>query len=132
MMHKVVYNNCYGGFSLSDAAIAWLEQNAREEIRNFLANKRKEIIESGESLYGQTIESVMKYSLIYDFNKTGIQRHDEDLVRVVEELGKDAGDQYSKLVIREIEGNTYRIDEYDGYETVILPEEDSYVVIDEK
>jgi hypothetical protein len=120
MKHKVVFNNCYGGFGLSDAAITWLEQNAREEIRNFLANKRNEIITSAMSLYGQSIENVMSYSLIYDFNETGIQRHDVDLVRVVEALGSDASGQCSDLWIREIEGNTYRIGEYDGNETVIL------------
>lgn len=83
------------------------------------------------SLYGQSVESIMSYSLIYDFNETGIQRHDVDLVRVVEELGSDASGQCSDLWIREIEGNTYRIGEYDGNETVILPEEDSYVTIEE-
>lgn len=28
---KVVINTCYGGFGLSDEAVLWLEQNAKDE-----------------------------------------------------------------------------------------------------
>lgn len=46
-----------------------------------------------------------------------LPRHDPTLVQVVEELGKDANDSFSKLRIAIVEGQ-YRIDEYDGLETV--------------
>ena len=37
-MHEVVYNNCYGGFGLSDDAIQWLEQNAKDlELKDYIS-----------------------------------------------------------------------------------------------
>ena len=48
-----------------------------------------------------------------------IERHDPVLVQVVEELGEDAGYAYSDLQIVEVPAGTrYRIDEYDGFETL--------------
>ena len=32
-MNKVVYNACFGGFSISAAAMKWLAENGREEIK---------------------------------------------------------------------------------------------------
>jgi hypothetical protein len=46
-----------------------------------------------------------------------VDRHDPALVQVVEELGKKAGGNYAELAIAEVYG-PYRIDEYDGYESV--------------
>jgi len=54
-----------------------------------------------------------------------IDRTDPVLVRVVEEMGEAANDAYSALRIAEIPtGQRYRIDEYDGNESVETP--DSY------
>ena len=51
-----------------------------------------------------------------------IDRHDPDLVAVVEELGcQRASGDFATLYIEEIEGNQYNINEYDGSETVITP-----------
>lgn len=83
-MNKVVYNDSYGGFTLSDEA--------------------KEILEA------------KGYNDFYE-----IERHNKDLVEVVEQLGKRASGHYSKLEIKEIESNIYYIADYDGYETVITP-----------
>jgi hypothetical protein len=46
-----------------------------------------------------------------------VDRHDPVLVQVVEELGEKAGGNYAELAIAEVDG-PYRIDEYDGYESV--------------
>lgn len=48
-----------------------------------------------------------------------LKRHDPTLVEIVETLGDDASGSCARLRIKEIEGAVYRIDEYDGYESVI-------------
>lgn len=89
-MAKVVYNACYGGFSLS-------------------LNACKKLAE----LKGVDVDSIDPYGY-------GIDRHDAQLVKVVEELGKAANGSCAKLAIRELEtGTRYYIDEYDGLESVI-------------
>ena len=50
-----------------------------------------------------------------------IERHDPDLIRVVEELGPKASTNFSKLVIEEVEEECYFISEYDGLESVVTP-----------
>jgi hypothetical protein len=52
-----------------------------------------------------------------------VSRHDPILVQVVEELGDKANGMCAKLAIAEVFG-PYRIDEYDGFESVETP--DSY------
>lgn len=48
-----------------------------------------------------------------------LKRHDPVLVEIVETLGDDASGSCARLRVKEIEGTIYRIDEYDGYESVI-------------
>lgn len=92
-MGKVVYNACYGGFGLSDEACL------------LIADRKGFQLEEGKYYYDERI-----YNL---------DRHDKDLVAVVELLGKKAGDRYSKLKVYETDCSFYRIDEYDGYESVV-------------
>lgn len=56
-------------------------------------------------------------------------RHNQDLVKCVETLGEAAGGDDAKLEIRHIEGNQYRIIEYDGYESVETPESIHWITI---
>lgn len=52
-------------------------------------------------------------------NYREIERDDKDLVRVVQELGKDANTKFSELKIVTIpNGVEYEIDDYDGMETI--------------
>lgn len=74
MSHKVVYNACYGGFSLSLKAIDWLEQNAKDKS---LVSKIKEYKRLNEKLY-------------WNYAVDDIPRHHKDLVAVVEVLGNKA------------------------------------------
>ena len=86
-MTKIVYNNCFGGFSLSEKAIA----------------RYKEI----------------KGSVPDDFYDRDIDRADPALVQVVEELGSEADGGCASLAIEDVPAGTkYRIDEYDGNESV--------------
>ena len=100
-MGRVVINTCYGGFGLSAFAIDMMEQ------RGYKVNR-------------------------YDFGSyldSDIDRHNEDLIEVVEILGEDANGMCAELTIVEFEGNVYQIDEYDGYESVVTPEGQSWIVI---
>lgn len=89
MTTKVVYNACFGGFGLSDKAVARLKE------------------------LGSTINDTY---LPWEF-----PRHDLLLVQVVEELGDEVNTWASKLCIKEVSG-PYRIEEYDGAETVYEPD----------
>lgn len=114
MAYKVVYNACYGGFSLSRDAVLM----AREMSGNPTWG--------GTCLRGDKYPSTEEtcdedYGFISD-----VPRHDPVLVSVVDSLGGRANGEMTKLRIREIAGNLYRIDEYDGYESVVEPHELSW------
>lgn len=131
--YKVAYNGDYGGFGLSDEAVKWLEQNAREEVKEFLAAERVRATESRKTdkwAKFSTVEDLMGGALMYDFQEDGMRRHDPDLIRVIEALGKKAGSPYSDLKIAEISGRAYRIDEYDGWETISEPDDYNWIIID--
>ncbi len=132
--YKVAYNGEYGRFALSTEAIKWLEQNAREEVKEFLAAERARLSEKSKTdKYAcfATIEDLMSYSLLCNFNGDGMKRHDTDLIRCIEELGDRANSKYSKLGIVTISGRAYRVDEYDGWETVVEPDDYEWIIIDD-
>lgn len=114
---KVVYNACYGGFSVSQKAAERLAELGVEEARESL-----DMAKDPDAYF-------MRNSHCYR-----IARHNPHLVQVVEELGAEANGRCAKLAICTISGNMYRIDEYDGYESVIEPDsyQDWIVVQDEK
>ena len=58
-----------------------------------------------------------------------LPRHDKDLVAVVEELGSEANGMFACIRIATINSDRYRISEYDGWEQVITPEEEQYIII---
>lgn len=133
--HKIVYNNCYGGFGLSIEAIKWLENNATDEsVRTFLKEKRAEIEKSAEPNLKKwiTIEGLMETCLMYEYNEKGLPRHHKDLVACVEALGDKANGICSKLKIYELNENIYKIDEYDGWETVTTPKTCQWIYINEE
>jgi len=105
-MAKIVYNVCYGGFGLSDEAI-----HRYSEILGLGLIKREDNgmwdLPDGEW-----------------FEHRDFERHDHALVQVVEEMGKDSWGECAELHIREVpDGSLYRIEEYDGFESVILESE---------
>jgi len=128
-MAKIVYNACYGGFSLSDEAIMRYAEIKGiklyssvskfgithyylcppEEYDRILAEENSKPVGSGR--YAQSNE-------LY-FSDRDIERNDPVLVQVVEELGDKASGPHAKLRIAEVSAGTlYRIDEYDGNESV--------------
>jgi hypothetical protein len=107
-MTKIIYNACFGGFGLSSAAMrryaeikGW-EYRPDDEERSWSTGK----VVSPEG------EEYSEYDL--DENRT-----DPVLVQVVEELGEKADGMCAKLVIEDLPAGTrYRIEEYDGNESI--------------
>ncbi len=96
---KVAYNNCHGGFSLSPEAVRLAKKYAGEGTGWDKVNE--------------------EYGFLYD----DIERHDEILVRVIEELGsKVASGDCSELAIGEV-SSPYYIEEHDGNERPVTPED---------
>jgi hypothetical protein len=94
-MSKIVYNTCYGGFSLSEKAVAL-----------------------ARTLSGSA-----------DWDWHDVPRHDAILVQVVEALGEDANGGCAELEIYNLpDGARYRIDEYDGSERVMTPDDYQWTV----
>lgn len=124
-MNKVVYNNDYGGFSISLKAVEWLEANCKDnELRDFIKSLRL----AGKEYSFSSKDECLCYDVSGWFED---KRHHKDLVAVVEALGDDANGPCVTLEIREIDGNQYRIDEYDGFEDVITPDGYGWVFINE-
>lgn len=89
-MTKIVYNGCFGGFSISAAAVKRYAELIGKEI----------------SVYPD------------------LPRHDPVLVQVVEELGEAANGRQADLRIANVPaGSKYRIDAYDGNESVMTPDD---------
>lgn len=100
--NKVVVNKYYGGFGLSESAAEYLREKyyiAYQMLSGFI------------------------------FLSEELERHDPRLVEVVEVLGKEASGRFARLVVQTIKGNIYYIEEYDGYESVITPDNQEWITI---
>jgi hypothetical protein len=88
---KIVINRCHGGFGLSEKAQKLFCQYSMIEWNDWQE----------------------------DWSYYDIERNDQYLVRVVEELGDVANSRFSELKIVEIPDEVeWQIDEYDGLEWV--------------
>ena len=110
-MTKIVYNACFGGFSLSD-----------EAVELYLKLKGKDYTKEdgffGSSTY-KIIGDLDDGDYDYFSERSDIERDDPVLVQVVEQLGKKANGPFAELRIEDIPpGTYYRIDEYDGNESI--------------
>ena len=137
-MTKVVYNACYGGFGVSEAAM-----RRYAELKGFAIHPERDgkyaglgivtywtvpASERPASFEGDTWstaaeEQCKAYNEAYSrltISDRDFVRHDPILVQVVEELGDKANGRFSALKIAEVpSGVGYRIDEYDGNERVM-------------
>ncbi len=107
-MSKLVYNKGFGGYRLSVKAINWMNENGLVVMGN-----GSMVVAQGDKTYFQEIP-----------------RHHPVLVKCVETLGKEAGEWCATLSVLEIEGTQYHIVEYDGFETVLTPENTPWVEVD--
>ena len=143
---KVVINECFGGFGLSVEAIKKLVQlnakciksmtpieyyggnkpNYKHSNKNWAEDWKKdfeEYIDIGDGFKGHNREFNIydeKTDLLYNFEKyDGETRADENLIKVVEELGEKSWGGYAELKIVEIPDNiNWTIRDYDGMETI--------------
>lgn len=114
-MTKVVYNACFGGFRLSRKAIL-LGREISGDPKWGGATIKGDVSEDG-----WVVER--DYGSVYD-----IPRHDPIIVQVVEQLGEEANGICADLRIAEVEG-AYRIDEYDGNESVETPDAIDWIYV---
>lgn len=110
-MTKIVYNGCYGGFGISKAAMQRYAEIAGwtfvvDEYPGMLNKFFYHLKDPEGNIYND-------YDIIQN-------RADPILVQVVEELGREANGPYSELIVQEIPmGLKYRIEEYDGMESIM-------------
>ena len=107
MSIKVVYNNCFGGFSISRACAERMAELGNKEAQSMLEK-----------------ESYRFNGFIHE-----TPRHDSTLVQAVEELGEDASGHGADLRIHVLSGDKYFIDEYDGSETVVEPKNIAWITV---
>jgi hypothetical protein len=132
-MTKVVYNACYGGFSLSREACkryweikgqqVWIENGDFMDMFTVWLVPPEERVEQ-KDWHSMSLTERLAYNKKYSeqtWDDHKVSRHDPILVQVVEELGEKADGMCAKLAIAEVSG-PYRIDEYDGNETVVEPD----------
>ena len=123
---KIVINNCFGGFGLSDKAIL-----RYAEIKGIRLYQSKERMGLGYSyylvpedeynrLYAEDIKrGNFKLSNEVYFSDDEIKRTDHALIQVVEELGEEVNERFANLVVVEIPDDVkWEITEYDGVETI--------------
>jgi len=111
-MSKIAYNACFGGFNLSRAAVL----RAREITGDPSWG--------GACIIGDTWED-SDLPVDCDYGARPDDRTDPVVIQVIEELGDEANGMCAKLCIAELpSGTRYRIDEYDGLESVET--EDTY------
>ena len=77
----------------------------------------------GFGLSGKAEEWLHEHGLdVQDYDSLSLPRHDSVLVECVKTLGKEANGRYAELEIVKIEGNKYRVCEYDGFEWIETPD----------
>lgn len=113
-MTKIAYNACFGGFGLSTEAFEKLLDKKGVKWERFETGG---VFGRHSYQHPDTKERISKYDLLED-------RTDKDLISVIEELGEAAFGEFSRLRIADIpSGTRYRIDEYDGNESVMTPDD---------
>ena len=130
---KLVINNCYGGFSLSAAALARLAEKRGKKAyffeHNFKTKKYAPLTqdEADKSFCPfafdipnpNDFEADEQFYEKHKLDSCPDDRADTFLVEVVEELGEKANGGCAELKVLEIpDGVEWVIDEYDGIEHI--------------
>lgn len=105
---KIVINNGYGGFSLSDAGMQYYA--AAKGLNWILANVRWRT-------FPEFFQNEVKEE--NEISRRAFSRTDPVLVRVVEQLGNIASGQYAKLKVVEIPDDVeWTLESNDGNELI--------------
>lgn len=144
---KIVLNGYYGGFGLSyEAQTLYLRATGKEaffyvdmstynnytKVHQYKRINISEVKETYRMLYCTTTD---QGEYLFDFPEDivyfdNIDRTDPVLVSVVETMGsKAASGRYASLYIEELaDGVMYKIDNYDGLESLITQEDDDWLI----
>lgn len=131
-MTKIVINNCYGGFGLSETGMQayaarkgltlYPEKDVLFTTYWTVPPEQRMAQVSNEQWLKMTVAERAEYNkmyasqIIYDIY---FSRDDPDLIAVVEELGEQANDQLADLKVVEIpDGVVWKIANYDGLEHI--------------
>ena len=143
-MYKVVLNGCYGGFGLSPKAekLYWSRKLGKEvfvyefDCENDNYKKVTDIEKARKwGIYFTTKDlgdATENFPLNERFCTQDIPRHDPVLVNIVESLKEEANGECAKLVVAEINAPMYRIEDYDGMESIQTPDAIDWIAIEEK
>ena len=131
---KIVINSCYGGFSLSPKGERrYLELKGLNPYfyKQSKYNYPDNTIEFIRLDNIDDVPDLFFYCTTYDqgkilpdypkdvFHSRCLKRNDPILVQVVEELGAESFGKCAKLEVVDIDkGRWFKIDEYDGYESI--------------
>lgn len=141
---SIVFNSCYGGFSLSDAGVRryaeikgiklYPENDRLSRLPTYWTappNQRRGLIPD-EEWYSSTLEERQASNEAYGrltLSCRDFERTDPALVQVVRELGAAANGMCADLKIAEVmAGERYRIDEYDGNERVMKVDDYEWLI----
>lgn len=127
---KVAYNNCFGGFSLSHAGVMRYAEIKGIKLYAFvdhrdaqghlkIGNVRPFDPARDQDAFCIHYSTSKKYSNDTYWSDRDIERDDPALIQMIEELGPKANGRCAHLAIEDVPaGSLYRIDEYDGNESV--------------
>lgn len=141
-MTKVVYNNCFGGFSISEKALlryaelkgvtVYPEKSAKYHFKNYWSVppsdperlRATRIQDNWAEATDEGRQWSNDFCTKHQLSLRDYSRKDPVLVQVVEELGEEANGDHASLAIEDVPaGSKYRIDEYDGNERVMQPDD---------
>ena len=131
---KIIINSCYGGFSLSPKGEQrYLELKGQ---KSYFYKQSEYNWQNGKTEFTRIdniddVPGLFFYCTTYDqgasipdypediFHSRDLKRSDPILVQVVEELGPESFGKCAELEIVDIDkGRWFKIDEYDGYESI--------------
>lgn len=146
---KVVYNSDFGGFGLSGKAIRYFMELKGKTIFAYrkegntyrkIENPTDEDFDDwdvtlfdkdfGKSFNEYKQEHDDHYVSGYIDTEGSCPRHDPELVKTVEDLGLEASGSHALLKIKEIKGDRYIINEYDGCERVVEPDNINWIIVE--
>ena len=144
---KVVYNSDFGGFSLSGKTIRYFMELKGKTI--FAYREEGNIYHKIENPTDKDFDDWDVALFDKDFGKSfnnygqdqddsyvsgvelGYPRHNPELVKTVEDLDREANGPCASLKIKELQGTRYVIDEYDGRERVVEPDDINWITVEE-